>query len=511
MAIVDDILGFFRTNYKPSPGEFLRFDQQRLAEKLRLRDEGKERGAKNQPPADATDLDVVEQNIAEAMRQQALDDERRTREQFEYYTDRIRGANPAGQAATMFLQAQTAVADFRKAELAARAILDAARQNVIQREKQVSQFRADHGLRHPPNPPKGHWVMSFILIVCLALEIGVNSSVLSAGSEFGLLGGVIGAFFYTALSMALAFILGFFGFTHLNHRNIGVKLLGASGSLILLGFILFVNLLAAHYRVAITSGYTEIEAAHRATETIVADPSAFFADTQSILMVGLSLVIAFVTAMEGLFWQDPYPGYARVQKYKLQADARWARAVIGHSDELEAIYHHHVKKIEALQTSLRDRQALIPEILGHRRRLVAAFNTHLLHIQDVGRYLMSTYREANTETRTANKPKYFNRAWKLDTVAQMDMPDDIAAGNRADWKEVGEQLLAASTELHDAHRDVVAWIKRLGSSDSAQHADAAQAQETSIEPRRELRGEEGQDEIRRPTLTVVEGAPNVQA
>jgi hypothetical protein len=503
VAIVDDILGFFRTNYKPAPGQFLRFDQQRLVEKLRLRDEGKERGAKDQPASDATDLDVVEQNIAEAMRQQALDDEQRTREQFEHYTDRLRTANPAGQAAAMFMQAQTAVADFRKAALTARSILDQARQNVIEREKQASDFKAAQGLKRPPNPPKGHWVMSLVLLVCLLGEIGINSSVLSAGSEFGLLGGVIGALFYTALSMSLSFILGFFALTHLRHNNWGVKFLGLIGSLVLLGLVLYVNLLAAHYRVAITSGLTEIEATRRAPQSIFANPDAFLADTQSILMVGLSLVIAFVTMMEGLFWQDPYPSYARVQRYKLQAQDRWTRAVMSHSGELEAIYHHHVRKIEALQSSLRDRQTLIPEILGHRRRLVLSFNNHLLHIQDVGRFLLTNYREANCEKRKSAKPKYFTRTWKLDTVLPMEMPDDSAAGNPADWKDVGEQLLAASKELHDAHAEVVAWIKQLSSSQSAAHADARKAQGDQDPPIDEP--------MPRATLTVVEAGHGVQA
>lgn len=90
VAIVDDILGYLRTNYKPGAGEFLRFNQKQLLENIRLRDVAKERGAKDQPAADTPDLDVIEQDIVEAMRLQAIDDQKRTREQLNNYTQRLK-------------------------------------------------------------------------------------------------------------------------------------------------------------------------------------------------------------------------------------------------------------------------------------------------------------------------------------------------------------------------------------------------------------------------------------
>jgi hypothetical protein len=497
VALVDDILGFFRTNYTPAAGQFLRFDQERLAGSLRLRERGKERGAKDQPPSDAADIDTDEQSIAEAMRQQALIDEARTREELDHYTERLKAANPAGQAGAMFMEAQTAVAGFRNAMLSARTILDRERKNVIERDQQVSLFRARHNLDRPPNPVKGHWVMILLLAACFVLEIGINSSVLSAGSEFGLLGGVVGAFFYTFLSMSLSMILGLFGLTLLIHINWGVKVVGLVGSLLLIGAILFVNLLAAHYRIAITSNLPEIEAAQVAMRTLFSDTGLFLTDTQSVLMVGVSLVVAFATVMEGLFWQDPYPGYARVQKYSLQAHARWVRSLDDHRGELEDIYREHTDRIRALQTSLANRQNMIPQIIGNRRRLVQSFNTHLKHIQDVGRFLISTYREANHETRKTSNPRYFSRPWKLDAVSQMEMPPDSDAGDAGAWQDVGNQLKEASRELHAAHEEAVAWIEALSKSESAAHADARTAAD-----QRSAKDTDG-DKSGRPSLTVV--------
>ncbi len=494
VAIVDDILGYLRTNYKPGAGEFLRFNQKQLLENIRLRDVAKERGAKDQPAADTPDLDVIEQDIVEAMRLQAIDDQKRTREQLNHYTQRLKSTNPAGQAAAMFTTAQDAVAAFRTAMLTARAVLGRARKNDLEREQQIGIFKAKNGLDRPPDPPKGHWVMSLVLAFSFLLEVGINSSVLSVGSEFGLLGGVIGAFFYTFISMAVAFLLGFFGLTLMTHIKWNWKILGFLITAIALAAVLGVNLLAAHYRVAITSGLTELAAAERATQTIWQDYALFLTDTQSILMVGVSLVIAILSMLEGLFWRDTYPGYARVAKFSVQAHARWVRDVEHYRGELDSIYDHHSQQIRALQASLSDRQTTIPQIIGNRRLLVLNFNTHLSHIQDVGRYLIANYREANCETRKAQKPKYFKQVWQLDAVSPMETPDDSDAGDPKAWNEVGERLIEASKELNDAHADIVSWIDLLGRSKSAEEADAVRTQGSR----------------KRPNLTLVEGAHEAQ-
>src|SRR5690606_31487215 len=97
-----------------------------------------------------------------------------------HYTQRLKSSNPAGEAAAMFTTAQDAVAEFRTAMLTARSVLGRARKNDLEREQQIAIFKAKHGLDRPPDPPKGHWVMSLVLAFSFLLEVGINSSVLSA-------------------------------------------------------------------------------------------------------------------------------------------------------------------------------------------------------------------------------------------------------------------------------------------------------------------------------------------
>lgn len=501
MAIVDDIQRFFRTTYKPGPGEFQRFEQDNLVASIKLREKAMERGVKEQPSADATDLDVAEQGIAEAMRKQALEDRRRTEEQLNHYTQRLKSGNPAGEAAAMFTTAQDAVAAFRTSMLAARSVLERDRKNDLDRAQQIKLFAIRNKLDRPPDPVKNHWVSCLLLGAAFLVEIGINASVLSGGSEFGIVGGVIGAAFYTFISMVVAFLLGRFALPLLNHVSWSWKAIGILGAVVSLAVIVWVNLLAAHYRIAIAAGLTEFPAAKLASHTLWTDTLAFVDDTNGMLMVGVSLVIAFITMLKGLSWQDKYPGYADVQKFSIQAHTRWVSTVQRSRGELDGIYEYHSEQIRSLQISLRNRQAMIPQILGNRRLLIQNFNNHLQHIQDVGRFLLTHYREANCETRKTAKPKYFTRQWNLDGVEPMAMPDDLDAGAPENWGEVGKSLLEASNELNRQHTEIVDWIEALGKSQDGAEADAMVAQKRGAP--REARSE-------RPTLTLVEDAHEAQ-
>jgi hypothetical protein len=501
VAIVEDIQRFFSTTYKPGPGEFQRFEQDNLVEAIKLREKAMERGAKEQPPSDAPGLDVMEQGIAEAMRKQALDDKRRTEEQLNYYDQRLKSANPTGESAMMFATAKDAVAAFRTAMLTARSVLERDRKNDIDRAQQIKLFAIRNKLDRPPDPIKGHWVSTILLASAFVAEIGINASVLAGSSEFGIIGGIIGAFFYTFINMVVAFLLGIYALPLLNHISWAWKSIGIFGSLVALATIAWVNLLAAHYRLAVASGMTEIPAAKHASQTMWLDPLMFLGDTNGMLMVGVSLVIAFITMLKGLSWRDKYPGYAEVQNFSIQAHARWVNNVERYRAELDDIYEHHSDKIRSLQASLRDRQAMIPHILGSRRLLIQNFNSHLQHIQDVGRFLLAHYREANCETRKTPKPEYFGRQWILDGVSPIEMPEDWNAGAPENWDEVGTSLREASDELNRQHAEVVDWIEALGKSQDAAEADALVAQK---------RGAPKESRSERPTLTLVEGPHEAQ-
>ncbi len=512
MSLVDDVLGYLKTNYDPAPGDFSRFNFSALAESLRLSDLGRERGAKNQPPSSATELDTVEQDLAEAMRRQALLDETRTREELDHYLTRLKAASPAGQSGSMFLEAQGAVAEFRNTMLSARAILDRERKNVLEREKQVSVFRADHGLRRPPNPPRNHLLMALVLAVCFVGEVALSASVLQAASDFGLLGGIAIAFFYTFISMGLALILGLVILPYLIHRLWVWKSIALIGTPIAIAGILYINLLAAHYRIAVTSGLLEAQAGKVASQTMWSNPTAFLDDTQAIALIGASFIIVFITVAEGLLWRDPYPGYSRVNSFYLKAHNRWVKELDIHGGQLEDIYQEALDRIRSKQASFADRQSEIPQILGNRRRVVRNFNIHRKHIQDCGRFLMETYREANREIRKAAPPRYFSKAWEIDSVDEMDSPPDSDAGDPSIWQDIGKQLKEASSELHAAHKEADAWIKQLMSSASAAHADAEQAAQGREAGARGAESRPGQPSEEEPSvrqqrssLTLIEG------
>jgi hypothetical protein len=476
LNLVNGILNLFRTDYKPAPGEFLPIDRQSVVQKLQIREIGRERGARGVPPPDASDLDTVEQEITEAIKSRAAEERHRAVEQLRYYQDQLRTADPEGAAASILATAQRSITTFKSELLSVRAELDQARRNVVQRELAFSEFKSSHGLNRPPVPPKGHFKMYALLAIIFLIETIPNGYFLGEGSDFGFAGGYIIAIVFSAFNLLFGFFAGFFGITHLTHRSSAKKLAGFLAVVVFLLLTIGMNFLAAHYRGAVTSGMSETEAAMAAPRLMRADPWSFLDDTRSILMVVIGLFVAFVAMLEGYFWQDPYPGYARNFKHLQQAEDYWSSLVNDSIANLREIYDADTRQIQALQASLRDRQLILPEIIGNRHRLVDAFNAHLTHLSDVGRYLVDVYRESNIETRKVAKPDYFGRSWQLTGVEPIAQPDEIKV-NEGQFASVGAALVEATSNLSREMDNTMQWIAALGGAASAVHADAHIARE----------------------------------
>jgi hypothetical protein len=123
----------------------------------------------------------------------------------------------------------------------------------------------------------------------------------------------------------------------------------------------------------------------------------------------MGILFAFFAMIDGWLWQDPYPGYATVSAHRRQAETEYHAAVEEKIGYLKEVQERAIGEIRSERISLRDKRQAIPIILEERRRLAARFESHIAHLQDVGRQLLSTYRTANTAARTGERPAHFDR------------------------------------------------------------------------------------------------------
>ncbi len=461
-----DFLNFLRTEYKPGPGEFLPIDMSGLVEKLRLRERGKERGEKGIPHADTESLDELENEIVEAIRTQALAEEKRTNDQMSLYEQRLHAADPRATASEMNATATQSVAQFEAEALAAMMELERAQRGVKEARDALQAFRAENRLERPASLSRNHWLMSGFLAVMFLTETGPNAVLFGAGDELGVLGGFVIAIVFSFLNLAIGFMSGLFSLPNLFHRNLLRRLAGGILGLIAFAVVLALNLLVAHFRAEVGDGATTAVATRDSFDNVLQHPLELH-DTLSIGLGVVGVIFSLIATAEGLAWRDRYPGYTAATRHLTVAEHEWTRIVGERLTMLDEVQSRHSDELRLARAALRDRRAAIPEIIAGRTRLARNFGIHLQHLQGVARYALSAYRDANRAARPAGDPapKHFNEEWHLTGVSVPELTPGPSVGE-PEWKAADDALEASMEKLQSAFQDAIAWVGKLNGDHS---------------------------------------------
>ncbi len=459
---IPDFLVHLRTEYKPAPGEFLPIDMRKLVEKLELRARGEALGSKGLPNANSRTLDQVETEIVESIRSYALDEEKRTNEQLGLYDQRLQAADPHGTASDMRAIATQSVVQFEAEALAARVELEEASKLVQEHELAVDRFRSDNLLTRPADLPKGHVLKAGLLGVLFFLETFPNAFALMHGDDGGLLGAYSIAIIFSILNLAAGFIIGKFALTNVWHVRRWRQLVGVLIAIALTLFVIALNLMLAHLRDAVTNGHSTTEAALIAFNSTLVSPLSI-GDAVSFGLACFGILCALIAMLDGFYWTDRYPGYARVTHSLSVVNARLGRLVEERLSMLDNVQQRHVEELRAARASLRDRQASIPMILAERTRLLNNFGAHIQHLEGVGRYALAVYRDANRAVRAPDQPcpPHFDEPWSLTgisipkTMVPPPSPDD------QEWKAANAALEQSMSELQRAFQVSIDYVRNL--------------------------------------------------
>jgi len=467
MAVLD-LFNVLRTEYKPSPGAYLPIDMAKLAEKLNVRELGRERGRHGVPSANAASFDEIEMQITEGIRAYALSEERRTHDQLTHYEQRLRAADPHGIAADMRATATQSIGEFDAELLAAKSELKAAQMDVRERKDAVNAFKVQNRLRRPARPPKNHIFAIGILAALFLLETAPNALLFGAGDEMGFLGGYTVAILFSFLNLAFGFVGGFLCWPNTLHINTFRRIAGSLTGIVLLLLTVLLNLLVAHLRSMTGAGLDTSEATQRAWDVLLAHPFGLH-DAVSIALAFVGVCFSLIALAEGFAWHDPYPGYTSVTKEHAEAEQRWSRLVDERLSFLDEVQKHHANELRAARGTLRDRQASIPDILTQRARLLRNFDLHIQHVAGVGRYVLAAYRDANRAAREEDHPvpAHFDEPWDLTGISLPETPLVAPSASDAEWKVADDALEASMEKLQNRYQDAVKWIGALDDSGPA--------------------------------------------
>ncbi|MBI2254750.1 MAG: hypothetical protein HYU58_09040 [Proteobacteria bacterium] len=460
--MLDYLRSTLKTEYKPGPGSFLEIEAAKLIEKLDLREKGAARGFKGVPAADSQVLDEIEQEIVNTIRSVATEAHGRTHDEISTYAQRLKSADISGASTEMKTLARQSEGDFEAEVLSARGDLEKARKAVMDRRRDVDAFRKKNGLTREVTPSKDAIWMIAALFIMFGIEVVPNASVLMDTDAHGFAGGISQAIIYSALNILVGLVCGFFCWRNVIHRNLGRKFLGFLFALGLAGFIVCLNLALAHYRAGTVLGLPAEEARAYAVTMLTEKPFGI-TDLKSIGMVAMGVLFSFIAMVEGFVWLDSYPGYHAVSKLLHDAEDRFHNLVDDKIDYLKGVQESFVERITNERRKLRDKRQEIPLVLGERKRLVARFESHIAHLQDVGRAMLATYREENLKARKDSGPTRFrDGAWTLDGFEKIGFDDEVWQTPEKEWTDANEALEVSVDKLQSAYEAALKWIRAQG-------------------------------------------------
>jgi len=277
-----------RDGVLPSLQAFPPIDTSQVERELRVAERGSDAGKQNQPASDATEPDIVELEIGSAIERYA----RKATDEFlaecQLYEARIRKSVLSSDQ-SMLVEAigQSTLKDFKAHIINDRNQLLHTREAAAGKEQEFQAFRTANRITRPPQliSARRHAFSWLLLSIFILLEAILNGVFFAAGSEAGIIGGIVQALMLSLLNVGSAVAYAIFFFPHLLHVKWHHRLFGALSSLFYFVWAVSLNLSIGHYRdlFIASAGVVEMDAL---IQDVTKTPLEI-EDTRSLLLVVL--------------------------------------------------------------------------------------------------------------------------------------------------------------------------------------------------------------------------------
>ncbi len=443
--------------YRPSLQVFPDVSVDALDRDLRVAERGRENGAINLPVSSSETYDEVEYEIIERIFAERKAAHAFLVDQIETYAQRLSALDFHGRFTLIRNTAPQAVAEFNAEVLQGRDQLYQLRRTLVENERERDSFRQDNRLkgRAPRVPSTTSTFMKTALLAFLFVsETYINGVFLAKGAELGLLGGVVEALAFAILNVLFSFGIGLGGVRQINRPGVGFKLLGLGSIVVWLGFVVLLNLALAHYREVAGTLYED--AGVRVIARMREAPANLI-DIKSWLFFAIGIVWSIIALIEGVFFTDPFPGYAALQKRVDKAHDDYRRCKNALIEGLRDIRDDAVLAMETAQHDLGKRRAEHAAILEGRSRVIQLFKEQQDQLERAGNALLARYRSANRQARSTPVPPHFSQHWQMErVVVEAHLPEIMLRKSLDDEIRDAEEILSREIQaIHSAFTKAV--------------------------------------------------------
>ena len=410
--------------HEPKFELFCTIDVNKVAERLSLHSRGTERGNEELPESNDEILDEVEQEIVSLIEKDLDRNQKIYEDQANTYIERIALAGSTSDYTKIEIEAEDAIANFRKTIDEERSQLERKEENLREIADEKRKFKQKHKLERTAHYPElGSRILRLGLIAVLFLvEALANTPLLAKGSEFGLTGGVTQAITIALLNIGIAAVTGYVGLRELFHRNLFRKLLGTIWLILWLTITIAFNLLVAHYRELSEVLITDPGIPQQIVNEFIANPIGLD-DFPSWVLFGIGILFALVALLDMFTLDDAYPFYGKL-------DRKYQRLCQEYADLRSDLIH----ELSAPRTKIANEIAIAIDAIAkqenNRIHLQASWNailgeyqTSIQSLNNQCNELLQIYRSANREARSSRVPDKFNDNIRFNREPSISPPE----------------------------------------------------------------------------------------
>lgn len=390
---------------------FEKINTNKMARDLHLRELGEESAKQELPSLDSTYLDSTEEKIVGVIENSQTSARQRCMSEIKTYGERLSKLNFREQLGAIDSEIRKKRSEFdQQVEKATRELVPE-QEDLKNKQNDLEQFKEDNSLKRRAHPYDLPWkVLSLgIIAVLFLIETIGNTSFLAKGNELGLLGAYTEAIVISFVNLGIAFLLGRLA-KNVVHIHWNRKFVGFFVAMVFITFAILFNLMVSHYREI--TGTALDEGGQLAIAAFGENPWGL-KDFQSWILFFMGFLFAIISFIDGLFWDDIYPGYGEYARLSKDQEEHYKEKYEEHEKELKNTFDVAVENLGKIKQKIVGYGEEHDSILDGHRRFIKSFEDHLGHLEHAGNSLLNTYRAANRDMRDGEAPERFKIPWKM--------------------------------------------------------------------------------------------------
>ena len=290
-------------------------------------------------------------------------------------------------------------------------------------QAEKKQFQSIHQVYREPNSADTSKITkSFLLIfVLLFIEVVANSNLLGGA----LMGGVAEGFALSSavafLNVIVSFLVGYYVVKNVNHLEKSKKILYGCLSAIYVLTISYVNLALGAYRSQAekvtksevnTGGLTpdQIDSAYQQAVTFWNVDFSF----TGIILTMLGLAFAMISILDGLIFNDTYPGYGKTGQKTNRLKNLIRKEFHSYSKGVSELFSKYNKVFQDKFQKLLDIDLINWD--SNTNLIQKEFITYIAKVNDLEektQHIIGEYRNVNTRVRENPAPSYFSEKFVI--------------------------------------------------------------------------------------------------